>query len=117
MMRVYGRVYSELGVSTWVEVTTDANGFNDYVYVTALAQCIKLNVNESPLWADWGIPAQPSVMSQVFPDFWMALMQQRFAPKFASLVLAKIPSDTPTYNLSVLTHQGVTVNASVQVPT
>jgi len=114
-MRTYGRTYDEYGNATWVEVTTDANGYNDAVYVTALIQCLKLNLGESPFWADWGIPARPSVMTQVFPDYWMALMQQRFASHFTSLTLTKLPSTTPTYQISVITQQGSSIEAVIAV--
>jgi hypothetical protein len=111
-MRVYGR-NSTTGV--WEVVTTDQNGFNDYVYITAMIQCIKLNINESPFWADWGIPAQQSVVQQVFPDFYVALIQQRYAPFFASLQITKLQSVTPTYNVSVVTNQGVQIAVSIPV--
>ena len=64
-MRVYGRTTNEQGQTSWREVDTDANGFNDFVYLTALVQELKLNLGESPFWADRGIPAKPSVVQQV----------------------------------------------------
>ena len=36
-MRTYGRNYNPDGTYTWVEVSTDANGYNDDVYLTTLA--------------------------------------------------------------------------------
>jgi hypothetical protein len=135
-MRTYGRVNSVstepfiLGQSVlgqgmlgagnpngyvWVEVQTDANGFNDYVYITALIQCLKLQQGESPFWADWGIPARQSVVTQVFPDYYVTLMQQRFSQYFASLQITKIQSSTPTYNIALITHQGVVYNETIAV--
>ena len=55
-MRTYGRVYAEDGSYTWVEVSTDANGFDDMVMLTTLAQVLKLNLGESPFYANFGIP-------------------------------------------------------------
>jgi hypothetical protein len=101
---------------TWTEVTTDANGFNDAVNITWLCQCLLLSIGESPIWGDWGIPAQRSVMQQVFPDYYMVLMQQRFAQYFASLQLSKIPIPFPTYpayNINLITHQGAQVSSPV----
>jgi hypothetical protein len=118
-MRTYGRTYDLYGNPSWKVVQTDANGYNDLVYVTAFIQCCKLNLNESPFWSDWGIPARQSVMQQIHPDYYMALMQQRFAGYFANLTVVKAtPADgvTPTYNVNILTHSGVTLNASVQIP-
>ena len=103
------------GSKTWTEVVTDANGANDYVWVTTLIQCLKLNLGESPFYANYGIPAKPSVVQQVFPDFYVARTQQQFVPHFANLVVSKQPSTTPTYNINVTTNQGVKIAASIPV--
>ena len=40
-MRTYGRVGQVNGIGgTWVVIETDANGFNDNVYLTTLAQVL-----------------------------------------------------------------------------
>ncbi len=102
----------------WVEVETDENGNNDLVYVTALIQVLKLNLNESPFYASFGIPAQPSVVQQVFPDYYVSLTQQYFSQFFASLLISKqADSATPTYQVYVTTHQGTKINLSVPIPT
>jgi len=115
-MRTYGRIALNPltpDVLTWVEVDTDANGYNDYVWLTTLIQCFKLNLGESPFWGDWGIPAKPSVVQQVFPDYYVALMQQRFAQYFAALIIAKIPGSVPTYQVNATTHQGAKFQMTV----
>lgn len=115
-MRVYGRVYNQATQTySWQEVQTSATGQNDYVYITALVQCLKLNLNESPFWANYGIPAQQSVVTQIFPDFYVALIQQRYSQYFASLQISKVTSPTPTYNINITTNQGVKFQASVPV--
>jgi len=98
---------------TWVEVETDQNGFNDYVYITALIQCLKLNIGESPFWADWGIPGQQSVMTQVAPDYYVALMQQRYSQFFASLSVVKTATNPPTYRLNIITQSGVKLSYTI----
>ena len=103
------------GTKSWVEVQTDASGANDYVWITTLIQCLKLNLGESPFYADYGIPAKPSVVQQVFPDFYVARTQQQFASKFANLVVAKQPSTTPTYTINVTTNNGVKIASSIAV--
>ena len=109
-MRVYGRVPVDLdapnGPKRWVVVTTDAQGFNDAVHVTALAQTLKLNLSESPFWANFGIPAHESVMQQIMPDLYVILTQQYYAQFFAALTVAKLPSDQPTYRIDAITHAG-----------
>jgi hypothetical protein len=115
-MRTYGRVYNQLdGTYKWVEVSTDVNGHNDYVWLTTLVQCLKLNLNESPFYANYGIPAQPSVITQIFPDFYVNQTQTQFAKYFASLIVSKISSPTPTYRINAITNQGTTVAADIPV--
>ena len=113
-MRTYGRaalnnLYPDQ--LTWIEVITDAAGFNDYVYCTALVQELRLNLGESPFWGDRGIPAKPSVVQQVAPDYYTFLMQSRYAPYFLNLVIVRVPepitSPTPVYRINITTHQGV----------
>lgn len=116
-MRTWGRPVNRDGSrGPWTLVTTDANGFNDMVYVTTLAQVLLLNLNESPFYANFGIPAHPSVVTQVFPDYYIAFTQKQFSQYFASLIVSKQPLPTPTYDIKVITHQGVRLNASVPIP-
>jgi hypothetical protein len=114
-MRTYGRVGQVNGTGgTWVVVTTDPNGYNDQVYITTLIQVLKLNLNESPFYGNYGIPAQQSVVTQVFPDYYAAQTQSFFAPYFASLSITRVPgSFPPIYNVSVLCHSGAIVNQKV----
>ena len=111
-MRTYGRVYTN-GIPKWVEVSTDASGADDYVYITTLIQVLKLNLGESPFYANYGIPAKPSIVQQVFPDFYVSRTQQQFASRFASLLVAKEPGLTPNYNINITTNAGVKVAASI----
>lgn len=97
----------------WQIVTTDRNGYNDSVWLTTLIQVLKLNLNESPFFADWGIPAKPSVVQQVVPDFYVTRTQQRFAPHFSSLSVKKIPASDPTYSVSVVTTQGFKIQGTI----
>lgn len=100
----------------WAVVQTAADGSNDLVYVTALAQVLQLSLRESPFWAQSGIPAQQSVMQQVAPDYYVALTQQAYAPYFASLQITRQTNPVPTYSVNVVTHSGAVINASVPVP-
>lgn len=114
-MRTYGRDYNADGTYQWVEVTTDANGYNDAVYVTTLIQVLKLVLGESPFWANYGIPAGQSVLQQVPPDFYVARTQQQFSPFFANLAIAKLSSNPPTYQVNILTHQGAVMQFEILV--
>ena len=116
-MRTYGRTQDVLtGKKTWWVVTTDIYGFNDSVYLTTLAQVLKLNLNESPFFANYGIPAHQSVMTQVFPTFYMMRTQQQFSRYFASLILLPLEEaydddgrPSPAYSIQVLTNYGSSI--------
>ncbi len=115
-MRTWGRVYDEDGSYQWVAVTTDANGYNDNVYLTDLCQVLKLNLGESPFYANYGIPAQQTVVTQVFPDFYAMTTQQQFAPYFASLAITRVNgSFPPVYNIQAVAHSGAQLNATVAI--
>jgi len=128
-MRTYGRTQDVLtGKKKWWIVTTDRAGYNDSVYLTDLAQVIKLNLGESPFFADWGIPAHPSVVTQIFPDFYMSRIQERFSSRFASCILNSMPIEqgspdsfaeglegapAPRYYINVLTNYGSYIGVKV----
>lgn len=107
-MRTWGRLNG-----VWTEVTTDADGFSDEVYITTLIQNLKLNLGEDPIFANCGIPAQPSVLTQIFPDFYTYQTQSRFAQFFVNLTVQKVQSPTPTYNITVVTHAGAVIPISI----
>jgi hypothetical protein len=122
-MRVYGRIVPDPlypHKKKWVEVTTDANGFNDMVYLTNMIQVIRLNLGESPFFANWGIPAHTSVLTQMAPDYYMTLIQQRFAPYFTLLILTNLPNrfdgdgrPAPAYQYNVVTKYGATLTGVI----
>jgi len=111
-MRTFGRN----DVGAWVEVTTDTLGYDDYVWITSLAQALKLTPGESPFYADVGIPAQQSIVTQVFPDYYVAQVQSRYSQYFASLTIAKAARPetanpaTPSYEINIVTHKGIIIN-------
>ena len=90
----------------WKEVTTDANGLNDAVWLTTLAQVCKLGLNESPIFGSYGIPAQQSVVTQVQPDYYVTLTQQNFSKYFVALILNKGSGPTPTYTINATANPG-----------
>lgn len=113
-MRTWGRQYSEDGTYQWVEVDTDAAGFNDNVYLTTLVQTLQLNLGESPFFANYGIPAYQTVVTQVFPDFYVMTTQEQFAPLFASLVITRAQgSFPPIYNVTAVAHSGAVLTTQV----
>lgn len=118
-MRTYGRIKDPVsGLPKWVEVDPDQNGAEDFIWVTTLIQVLKLNLGESPFYANYGIPAKPSVVQQVQPDFYVSRTQQQFAPFFANLMIAKTRSfPDPVYQVNVTLNNGVKINAQVPIAT
>lgn len=114
-MRTYGRVGQVDGQGgTWTEVDTAANGDNSELYLTTLCQTLKLNLGESPFYANYGIPAQQSVVTQVFPDYYATVTQTQFAGYFASLVINRIQgSNPPTYTVNAVCFSGAVFSAKV----
>lgn len=126
-MRVWGRVYDKLNpfVWEWKAIETDANGLNDLVMVTALVQVLKLSLGESPFYGDYGIPGHQSVTTQIYPDYYVARTQQRYSQYFASLIITRRPPESltqkqipiPTYDVKLVTRQGIHLTASTVYPT
>jgi len=102
-LRTWGRVNG-----VWQEVVTDpVTGSNDAVWLTTLLQVLNAN---------YGIPAQQSVIQQIFPDFYVAQIQQQFAQYFSSLIIAKVPGqNAPYYTVNVILHSGVKISEQVPV--
>lgn len=115
-MRVYGRIPASPGAppTLWVVIETDANGYNDNCYFTALCQAIKLNIGESPFSANTGIPQIQTIMTQVFPDYYMSQIQTQYAAYFASLVISRAPgSFPPQYNVQAVAHSGAILTTTI----
>lgn len=119
-MRTYGRIVPDIRFpkqKKWIIVETDDLGSNDYVYATALIQVLKLNLGESPFYANWGIPARGAVHSQIPPDYFVARVAQQFSGRFASLIITPTPTpgnpQIPIYSVNIITHLGTRMQFDV----
>ena len=118
-MRTYGRVTNPDGTKTWVVVSTAPDGDNSEVYLTALVQTLKLNVNESPFYGSWGLPAHQALIQQLPPDFNVMLTQQRYSAYFASLIVSRVSTppftnkNPPQYRINALTFQGANLQGPI----
>lgn len=90
----------------WELVETDGNGFNDAVWLTTLAQVLQLGLNESPIFGNYGIPAQQSIVTQVLPDYYVTLTQQLFAARFLALIVTKLSATAPSYEVDATANPG-----------
>lgn len=127
-MRTYGRAEVTDPVTgfksmRWVEVSTTPSGLNDYIYLTTLIQVLKLQLGESPFYANFGIPVKASLVQQIAPDFYLMRTQQQFSSQFANLAISRVPAlagyarDTPTYNVAVTTNNGVKLSETIPIAT
>ncbi|MDR6421266.1 hypothetical protein J2801_003554 [Paraburkholderia phenoliruptrix] len=113
-MRTYGRIQNEDGSKTWVVVETDANGYSDNVYLTTLVQCLKLNLGESPIYANYGIPQYQTIITQVMPDYYVMQTQTQFSQYFASLTISRVQgSFPPVYQVNATCHNGAIINSTI----
>ena len=105
-MRTYG---VDPNTQQWVEVTETG-----YIWLATLAQTLRLNQGESPIYGNYGIPAQQSVMSQIAPDIAVNRTQSQYAPYFSQLTVIKDQiSIDPTYYIKAIFINGTTISTTV----
>jgi len=103
------RSYGTDATGKWVEITDTS-----YIWLATLAQTLRLNENESPFYANYGIPAQQSVQTQVAPDVAINRTQQQYSPYFASLSIIKQRNVTnPTYLINAIFQNGTTIQSTI----
>lgn len=103
-MRTYG-----LQNGKFVQVDNTSN-----IWVTTLIQTLKLSLGESPFYANYGLPAQQSVLTQIAPDIFVAMVQKQFAQYFAKLQITPVqPADNPTYTVSIVTLDGQNITGTI----
>jgi hypothetical protein len=99
----------------WVEVNTDHNGNDDVVWLTTLAQVLQLNLNESPMFGNYGIPAQQSIVTQILPDYYVTQTQQYFASYFLALIVTRKSKTDPSYAVNATANPGATLMSPVPI--
>lgn len=115
-MRTWGRITGADGRRQWVAVETAESGDETQVWLTTLVQTLKLNLGESPLFTQYGIPAQQAVMTQIYPDYYVNMVQQQFAQHFASLTVQRVTNTgDPVYQIDVVSLHGATYQERIAV--
>lgn len=85
-----------------------------YIWLATLTQTLRLSINESPFYANYGIPAQTSVQTQIPPDLALNNTQRQYSLYFKSLTILRqqnIP--TPTYNIKAVFLDGTTIQSVI----
>lgn len=112
MTRVWGRVASN-GTRKWQAFETDSNGYDDAPNIIWLQNALLLNLNESPFYADWGIPIQQTLATSVFPDYYTSKTQQRFSAYFPSVVITRVSASDLSYSVNITTKTGYKVSQRI----
>jgi hypothetical protein len=100
-MRSYGKDAN----GQWVEID-DPN----YIYLATLIQTLRLSQNESPIYGNYGIPGQQSVMTQIAPDAAVNRTQSQYSQYFASLTVSRNQAaSNPTYNVTATFLNGTVI--------
>jgi hypothetical protein len=102
--------FNNYGLTQGEEVIVSAG----YIWLATLVQTLRLSTNESPYYANYGIPAQTSVNTQIPPDIALNTIQQQYAPYFKSLTILRQQNTTnPTYNIRAVFLDGTTIQSVV----
>lgn len=116
-MRTYGRVKNPDGTyQPWQVITTPANGDNSLIWLITFCQVLKLFLNESPFWGNYGIPAKVTIMTQVFPGYYVSQAQLQFSPYFASLIVYQQNNPSPEYVINITTLAGERIGITMDAP-
>ena len=85
-----------------------------YVWLATLAQTLRLEQGESPVYGNYGIPGHQSIMSQIAPDAAVIRTQNQYSPYFANLtVLKQQNTANPTYNINAVFQNGTIISTTV----
>ncbi|UIV45752.1 hypothetical protein H6S10_13770 [Escherichia coli] len=114
-MRTWGRVTDANGNKKWVAVESDASGDFSYGWLTTLIQTLKLGLG-SRRFTRITASAQQCIVQQIYPDYYVNMVQQQFAGYFASLAISKVDgAENPTYNIDVVFFNGTSYRTQVPV--
>lgn len=113
MTRVWGRRFATDGSRSWEAFETDSSGSDDYPNFIWLQQALLLRLNESPFYADWGIPVQQTLATSIYPDYYTAKTQQRFSQYFPSCSISRVSSMEVGYSVNITTKTGVKVSQTL----
>jgi len=98
------------GLTAGEEIIVDPG----YIWLATLAQTLRLNTNESPFYANYGIAGEQSVQTQIAPTIDITRTQQQYAPYFSSLTIFKQPNTVnPTYNVTAVFLNGTTIQSVI----
>ncbi|WP_157646826.1 hypothetical protein [Burkholderia ubonensis] len=123
MARIYGRAVDpatgtfkrdDEGAFLWEMVETPDTGDASQFWITALSQNLQLVLGESPFNGNTGIPIFDAIDTQVPPDLYVQLIQQKYAPYFLSLTITRVPQTQKridgtlalTYNVTAVLKNG-----------
>lgn len=82
-MRVWTRVRQSDGTRRWQAVD------GDQANIAWLQNALLLQLGEAPFNAEWGLPIRDTLVTQVWPDYYVNLTKQRFRDTFPMLQITR----------------------------
>jgi len=79
------------------------------IWVTIVKHELQLRVGESPFYADAGIPAEDSIITQQEPDYHVNNVKRRYEAKFNAFDITKVSGQPLVYNIALTTKNNDTV--------
>lgn len=109
-MKIWTRKWQEDGTRKWIEVT------GNQAIIAWLQNVLLLQLGEEPFYADWGIPVTQTLANRYWPDYYLNLIQQRFADQVSFIKITPERSDNdpgtePLYSISIIFNDGTFWNS------
>ena len=112
-MRTYGRGTD----GKWYQVNIDVNGKDDDIWLTTMAQVCASELEESPFFPSYGLPARASIVGRTHPDFFISRIREQFSKYFTSISIVKtidITNNAPTYHIDVQKQNGSAASVTIR---
>ncbi|GBQ07532.1 hypothetical protein [Saccharibacter floricola] len=102
-MRVWTRIKQPDGSRRWQAVD------GDEANIAWLQNALLLQLGEAPFSTDWGIPVSQTLVTRIWPDYYLNLTQERFRETFPMLQITRQQNDSnpnPSYVIRALLNDG-----------
>lgn len=113
-MRIYHKIKDENTNRTkWIIITDP-----DEIYVFWLIEVLRLILGESPFSADWGIPATETIATNIYPDYYVSIVKEKFAPYFQYLSIERLDHNVDravVYKVEIIKLNGQSVSENIKV--
>ncbi|UMM63143.1 hypothetical protein [Aristophania vespae] len=102
-MRVWTRQFQSDGTRKWVAVT------GNQAIIAWLQNNLLLQLGESPFYADKGLPVTQSLISRIWPDYYLNQLQEFFRDYVSTIQITRdtsVVNDGLSYKILVIFKDG-----------